>query len=50
LGLKAEKYAGGHRTIGEIKNTRRNIGDTKEITCPVLGNLPEKWEKMPEEW
>jgi hypothetical protein len=22
----------------------------EEITCPVLGNLPEKWEKMPEEW
>jgi hypothetical protein len=22
----------------------------EEITCPVLGNLPEKLEKMREEW
>jgi hypothetical protein len=29
LGHKVDKYAGGHRTLGEIKNTRRNIGDTK---------------------
>jgi hypothetical protein len=29
LGHKVENYTGGHRTIGEIKNTRRNIRDTR---------------------
>jgi hypothetical protein len=29
LGHKVENYTGEHRTIGEIKNTRRNIGDNR---------------------
>jgi hypothetical protein len=46
LGHKVEKYSGGHRTIGEIKNMERNIGEPRRNnmsgTRKYSGNIGEK--------